>query len=132
VAAPISRLLLRCVSRAEQARRDCRNRSIRLAWQGTVGECKAAHARVEGRKKNLKTRIYLTSGGKEYVSDGRPGSHSPFAFQFLAALRTYGGADAVLDFDDIKKFVEQVTLNQPRFSSFGDAEPGSDFWFFAQ
>ena len=35
------------------------------------------------RKFHKKTRKYLTSGGKEYVSDGIPGKHSPFASKLL-------------------------------------------------
>ncbi|MCK4745768.1 MAG: caspase family protein, partial [Bacteroidales bacterium] len=45
------------------------------------------------RKLKYKTRLYLTSGGKEYVPDGRPGFHSPFARRFIESLRYYGGDD---------------------------------------
>ena len=48
------------------------------------------------RKLKLKTRKFLTSGGKEYVSDGRPGQHSPFVRKLLEAIRSYGGDDSVL------------------------------------
>ena len=47
------------------------------------------------RKLKLRTRKFLTSGGKEYVSDGRPGQHSPFARKLLEALRSYGGEDKI-------------------------------------
>src|SRR5579862_5111600 len=43
------------------------------------------------RKRDKRSLLFVTSGGKEYVPDGRPGSHSPFAFQFLRALE--GGAN---------------------------------------
>ena len=36
----------------------------------------------------FKTRRFLTSGGLEYVSDGTPGNHSPFANKFLSAFAT--------------------------------------------
>lgn len=78
------------------------------------------------RKKKYKTRLYLTSGGKEYVPDGRPGHHSPFARKFLEALRNYGGQDRILTMNEIIQFVEKVEP-QPRFGEFGDNEPGSDF-----
>jgi hypothetical protein len=39
------------------------------------------------RAKQYKSRLFLTSGGKQYVSDGDPGKHSPFAYQVLAVLR---------------------------------------------
>jgi hypothetical protein len=80
------------------------------------------------RKLNYKTRIYITSGGKEYVPDGRPGHHSPFARKFLEALRTYGGSDGILSYKDIVSSVETVSP-EPRAGEFGDNEPGSDFLF---
>jgi hypothetical protein len=78
------------------------------------------------RKKKYKTRLYLTSGGKEYVPDGRPGHHSPFARKFLESLRNYGGSDGILTVNEIIQYVEKVDP-QPRFGEFGDNEPGSDF-----
>jgi len=78
------------------------------------------------RKLKYKTRLYLTSGGKEYVPDGRPGFHSPFARRFIESLRHYGGNDGVLTTSEILQFVEKVNP-QPRFGEFGDNEPGSDF-----
>jgi len=86
------------------------------------------------RKRNDRTRIYLTSGGKEYVPDGKPGSHSPFAFQFLRALKSKnpGGGDAVLTFLDFMTFADQVqNAPQPKYGWFPDADPASDFWLFA-
>jgi WD40 repeat protein len=78
------------------------------------------------RKLKYNTRLYLTSGGKEYVPDGRPGFHSPFARQFIRSLREYGGEDGVLTTAEILQFVEKV-IPEPRFGEFGDNEPGSDF-----
>ncbi len=78
------------------------------------------------RKKKYKTRLYLTSGGKEYVPDGRPGHHSPFARKFLESLRNYGGPDQILTINEIIQYVEKVDP-QPRFGEFGNNEPGSDF-----
>lgn len=78
------------------------------------------------RKIKYKTRLYLTSGGKEYVPDGRSGFHSPFARRFIEALRKYGGEDGILTTNEILQYVEKVNP-QPRFGEFGDNEPGSDF-----
>lgn len=83
------------------------------------------------RKLKYKTRIYITSGGKEYVPDGRPGAHSPFARKFIEALRTYGGSDGVLTYKDIMSNVEMVSP-EPRTGEFGDNEPGSDFLFISR
>jgi hypothetical protein len=80
------------------------------------------------RKLTYKTRRYLTSGGKTYVSDGIPGKHSPFAKNFIEALRSRGGRDGILTLPELYSFVERLK-NQPRFGEFGDNAPGSDFIF---
>lgn len=91
---------------------------------------RARRVQLIKRKLKYKTRFYLTSGGKEYVPDGRPGHHSPFARKFIDALRTYGGTDKILTSKDIVLNVEAVTP-EPRFGEFGDNEPGSDFLFIS-
>lgn len=83
------------------------------------------------RKLRFKTRKYLTSGGKEYVPDGRPGQHSPFARKFIEALRSYGGSDMILTLAEITNFVSRINP-EPRFDEFGANEPGSDFVFVAK
>ena len=83
------------------------------------------------RKSRYKTRYYLTSGGKEYVPDGRPGQHSPFARKFIEALRNYGGTDNILTVNEILQFIEKVDP-QPCFGEFGNNEPGSDFILIAK
>lgn len=85
-------------------------------------------AKFVERKLKYTTRLYLTSGGKDYVPDGRPGFHSPFARRFIESLRNYGGDDGVLTSAEILQFVEKADP-QPRFGEFGDNEPGSDFIF---
>ncbi|HMJ67502.1 MAG TPA: caspase family protein [Cyclobacteriaceae bacterium] len=83
------------------------------------------------KKLKFKTRIYMTSGGKQYVPDGRPGKHSPFASKFLEALRGYGGTYRVLTASKIWLSVE-TAKPEPRFGAFGDNEPGSEFVFQAR
>ncbi|SMG15202.1 Caspase domain-containing protein [Marivirga sericea] len=83
------------------------------------------------KKLSKKTRKYLTSGGKEYVSDGVRGSHSPFAKNFLEALKSYGGSDRILVLDEIKSFMDR-SKTTPRFGEFGSDEKGSDFVFVAK
>lgn len=80
------------------------------------------------RKMEHKSRLYMTSGGKEWVPEGRPGKHSPFASRFLEALRSYGGNDGVLTFSEIKQYVDKITP-EPMAGPFGNNEPGSDFIF---
>jgi hypothetical protein len=83
------------------------------------------------RKLRFKTRRYMTSGGKEYVPDGRPGQHSPFARKFIEGLRSYGGLDNILTLSEIANFVSRISP-EPRFDEFGTNEPGSDFVFVAK
>lgn len=83
------------------------------------------------RKLTYKTRRFLTSGGKTYVSDGIPGKHSPFAKNVLDALRSRGGRDGVLTLPELFTYVERLKI-QPRFGEFGDNAPGSDFIFIAK
>ncbi len=80
------------------------------------------------RKLTTKTRKYLTSGGKTYVSDGIPGKHSPFAKNFIEALQSQGGKDGILTFQELFGYVEKLKI-QPRAGEFGDNAPGSDFIF---
>ena len=79
----------------------------------------------------FKTRRYLTSGGKEYVPDGTPGHHSPFARKFLEALRSYGGQDHIITLAEMVLFFERLAP-EPRYGEFGSNEPGSDFLFIAR
>lgn len=83
------------------------------------------------RKLTYKTRKYLTSGGKTYVSDGIKGQHSPFAKSFLAALDSQGGKDGILTIQEIFSYVEKLK-NPPRLGEFGDNAPGSDFLFLVK
>ena len=91
----------------------------------------ASNAEFIKRKLRFKSRVYLTSGGKEYVKDGRPGSHSPFARQLLAALRSYGGSNGILTKSELKGYME-VLAQMPRMGDFGTYEPGSDFLFITK
>lgn len=84
------------------------------------------------RKLSKKTRRYITSGGKEYVSDGIVGKHSPFASRLIESLKTRGGDDGILTISEIIPFLEKIKLNEPRSGSFGDDEKGSDFVFVAK
>ena len=83
------------------------------------------------RKLKFTTRRFLTSGGKEYVPDGRPGEHSPFARKFIEALRNYGGQDRILTIGEVLLYIERVQP-QPRYGEFGKNQPGSDFIFIAR
>jgi hypothetical protein len=80
------------------------------------------------RKLSKVTRRYLTSGGKEYVSDGIPGKHSPFAQRFLEVLRSRGGEDRIVTLTEMYPTMQRLkTL--PRTGEFGKNEKDSDFVF---
>lgn len=91
----------------------------------------ATQAEMVTRKLTYKTRKYLTSGGKEYVPDGRAGMNSPFARKLLEALRGRGGKDMILSLGELNTYVEALKP-QPRMGEFGDNAPGSDFVFVAR
>ena len=66
------------------------------------------------------------------MSDGISGKHSPFALKIIQALKENGGGkDRVLTISEIKTYVEKLP-NEPRFGSFGDDSPASDFVFVAK
>lgn len=102
-----------------------------IASRGTDVYSNITKSEFIERKLAHKTRLYLTSGGKEYVPDGRPGEHSPFVRKFLEALRSYGGEDGILTTGEIFNYVDKV-VPQPRIGEFGNNEPGSDFIFVAK
>ncbi len=74
------------------------------------------------------SRLYLTSGGTEYVPDGRPGMHSPFAYRFIATLRNAKAGTRPLTISGLRAGVESAQPG-PRTGEFGSSEPGADFLF---
>jgi hypothetical protein len=71
------------------------------------------------KKIRLATRKYLTSGGKDYVPDGMPGHHTPFAAHLLEVLRTYGGSQGYLTFANLLTAVER-TNPEPYWGEWGE------------
>ena len=88
----------------------------------------ASQSEVIIRKLQFRTRKYLTSGGKEYVSDGIAGKHSPFAKQFIDALETSGGNDGILTISKLITYIEKLKT-APQFGKFGNDQLGSEFVF---
>jgi uncharacterized caspase-like protein len=101
------------------------------ARRGEEGDAKMPVPQFISRKLQHKTRKYLTSGGKEYVKDGEPGKHSPFAARFLEALRRSDAKDHVLTYHKLISYVENLKP-QPRTGDFGAFEAGSDFLFISK
>lgn len=88
----------------------------------------ASQAEIIARKLQYKTRKYLTSGGKEYVSDGVAGKHSPFAKRLIESLLTRGGNDGMLTISELFSAIE-VSKTAPKWGSFGTDKNGSEFIF---
>ena len=70
----------------------------------------------------------------EYVSDGVPGRHSPFAFRLLEALRSGGGPDrdGLLTFEESSSYVRQVRRGDPARGRVRRGEPGATFLFLPE
>lgn len=78
------------------------------------------------------TRLYLSSGGKETVSDGRKGEHSPFARHLIAKLEEAAQSDyKVLTVTELKVFLERQNL-RVKMGPFAANESNSDFLFIAR
>jgi hypothetical protein len=89
---------------------------------------KVSKEKFIARKMRYKARKYLTSGGKDYVSDGLPGQHSPFARSLLEMLRSKGGEEGILTMKQIVAHVDELDP-EPRSGGFGADEANSDFLF---
>jgi hypothetical protein len=81
------------------------------------------------RAEKYKTRLFLTSGGKEYVSDGRPGHHSPFVRRLLDLLRKSGVEGRMVRFSNMVGRVEDLRESGPLHGEMESHEPGGDFLF---
>jgi hypothetical protein len=93
---------------------------------GSVSRDELIHRRMQYR-----TRLYITSGGEVYVSDGDPGKHSPFAFRLLEALRSANAKNGVVTYAHLMSYLERARM-EPRTGDFGDHEPGGDFLFITR
>jgi hypothetical protein len=91
------------------------------------GETTISLEELRRRRVGLKTRQFLTSGSKEFVSDGR-GENSPFARVFLDALRSYGGNEHYLTIARLRPWFEK-TQSEARQGDFGHDAAGSEFFF---
>jgi len=82
-------------------------------------------------KVGLTTRRYLTSGGKEYVSDGIPGHHSPFVAHLLEVLGHYGGKQGFLTLPNLLGAM-QTTKPVPHPGAWEEHnDPASEFFFIS-
>jgi tetratricopeptide (TPR) repeat protein len=84
-------------------------------------------------KMTPKTRCFITSGGREYVSDGEIGKHSPFMQRLILALTNVKSDYALITWSDIAKEINRETndpkFKRPRVGNFTGHEVGGDFLF---
>ncbi|MFZ1809225.1 MAG: caspase family protein [Cyclobacteriaceae bacterium] len=111
--------------------------ALDVCFGGTFDEQLTAHrsayeniddSKWLANKLSITTRKYLTSGGKDYVPDGTPGHHSPFAKSLIAALNSNGNEDQVLTMQELLGYFEKLQPI-PRSGDWGSNESGSDFLF---
>lgn len=76
-------------------------------------------------------RRFLTSGGVEYVPDGRPGHHTPFMRQLLDGLRSNAIGERLALKDLQKRFMSRVET-KPRWGRFGRDAGAGDIVFVRQ
>lgn len=84
------------------------------------------------RNLNCANRVYMTSGGYEYVEDGLVGGHSPFAGSLLEVLQA--NTMPVLYSNDVyngikRKLDEVVGMQTPTYGRFGLDNNSTDFIF---
>jgi uncharacterized caspase-like protein len=80
----------------------------------------------------FRTRRFLTSGGREYVSDGLPGHHSPFANKFLSSFQTNPQNSTFYTISELIPRVKFANPYQPiiLYDSWPSNESQSEFFFF--
>src|SRR4029079_13013874 len=79
----------------------------------------------------FRTRRFLTSGGTEYVSDGVPGHHSPFANKLLSS---FGVNPQNSSFYTVSELIPRVKFTNPYqpiilYDSWPSNESRSEFFF---
>jgi uncharacterized caspase-like protein/uncharacterized protein YjiK len=93
----------------------------------TVADAEYYRRLAGEREKPVK--MFLTSGGKEYVSDGKPGSHSPFARLLIQALTGPANKHGAVTFDMISNAVIETQSATPHWGYLGPQAKGKQFLF---
>lgn len=96
------------------------------------GESNTDLDQVISNKRDIKTRLFLTSGSKEYVPDGRPGSNSPFSAKLIQALEERAPKDGqvseMVTLTDLISYMHGLPT-KVRYGTFGVHEQNGDFIF---
>lgn len=88
------------------------------------GEADAQRSQRIADLLRAKTRLYITSGVKDYTPDP-----SEFAVQFQTGLRALGGKDGLLDVQTLYHVYLKNAASRPQFGGFEGNEAGSSFLF---
>ncbi len=80
------------------------------------------------RKMKNRCLAFLASVGKTTASDGRPGTHSPFASTILGLLKS-AQPGALLSIPNIAIEVDKDPEQDPRYALLKGSDPGGDFVF---
>ena len=96
-----------------------------------ISERAATMRLIQRKMKVMPSRLFLTSGGKDYVSDGIPGHHSPFAGKILKILQDNAHAADPLNYQKIADTIDRLNP-EPRFGPFGTNRKNGDFLFIAR
>jgi hypothetical protein len=102
--------------------------------QSTVRGDEPTAASIAILKQNATGKKYykgISSGGKEYVADGRPGQHSPFAASFISTLTNKAYGNGIVTGDVL---IASIKSNPPQATSicegkFQYSDPTSHFIF---
>jgi hypothetical protein len=85
---------------------------------------------VRSNLSDIKSRYYITSGNKEYVADGTPGKHSPFAsFLIDGLIQGATSSSRYITYNDLVTYIDQIKTSTPTHDKFGESEPGGNFIF---
>ena len=79
------------------------------------------------REESKRTRRYFTSGGKDFVPDGFPGHHSPFAAALLNTLEGAATENGYLTLNDLQQGLARVAGPEPRSGEMEGNDASADF-----
>jgi hypothetical protein len=100
--------------------------SQRAASRGPNDEVPSDLRKFVAERLEPRSRLYISAGRKNSVSDGVPGEHSPFAGLFLDALRRNAATASPLTFSKLAAAFDRLTP-APMGGEWGTSEPGGDF-----
>ncbi len=100
---------------------------VPASYRSSNQDDKLSKDEMISRELSDRSRVILTSGW-DVVSDGKPGTNSPFAKQFVAALRKGADENGLITLTDIMSYVKRVKNKTPpelgRIDKLGEKNTG--------